>query len=451
MNSIWAVANNTIKQALRMKIAVVFIILLLVLLPVLGASATGDETIKGRLQTFVSYGFSLTSFLLCILTITISIYTVTNDIKEKQIFTIVTKPIRRMEYLTGKLLGVILLNVILLSIFSGIIYSIALYMPKFYKATESELEQVNNEFFTARASIPIPQEDFTEQANERYQKMKESGDIPDNMSRAEAIKEINNILQVLSRSADVGSTLEWEFENVKPLSDSIFIRFKFESLEETPDARIYSRWMVGEPHSVRTGEAGSTPVYVNDFRHLADNFYEIEIPSEVIPESGKLAVVFYNYPLNNTVVIFPKDGMEVLFKAESFTSNFIKSAVLVLSRIVFLGCLGILASTFLSFPVAILLCLVLFVTASFSSFFLESFNFLSQNVGVFYSYTLKWMIKILPEFDKYNPTKFLISARLVSWGFLGQCIFFMVCIKSLLLLALAFLIFTYREIAKIII
>ena len=67
MNSIWAVAKNTIKQALRMKIALVFIILLLVLLPVIGISVTGDETIKGRLQTFISYSLSLTSLLLSLL------------------------------------------------------------------------------------------------------------------------------------------------------------------------------------------------------------------------------------------------------------------------------------------------------------------------------------------------------------------------------------------------
>jgi len=54
MRSIWAVAVNTIKQALRMKVAIVFMVLLFVLLPVLGASATGDETLKGRLQTSVA-------------------------------------------------------------------------------------------------------------------------------------------------------------------------------------------------------------------------------------------------------------------------------------------------------------------------------------------------------------------------------------------------------------
>ena len=63
MHSIWAVATNTIKQALRMKVALVFTLLLIVILPVLGFSATGDETLKGRLQTFVSYSLSLMSFL----------------------------------------------------------------------------------------------------------------------------------------------------------------------------------------------------------------------------------------------------------------------------------------------------------------------------------------------------------------------------------------------------
>ena len=82
MRSIWAVATNSIKQALRMKIAAVFVVLLIVLLPVMGVSMTGDGTLKGRLQTFVSYGLSLTSFLLCLLTIVVSIYSLTSDIKQ---------------------------------------------------------------------------------------------------------------------------------------------------------------------------------------------------------------------------------------------------------------------------------------------------------------------------------------------------------------------------------
>ena len=65
MHVIWAIAKNTIKLALRMKIAIVIIILLLVLLPMMGSVMTGDVTIKGRLQTFISYSLSLISLLLC--------------------------------------------------------------------------------------------------------------------------------------------------------------------------------------------------------------------------------------------------------------------------------------------------------------------------------------------------------------------------------------------------
>ena len=114
MRRIWAVAVNTIAQAVRMKIAAVFIVLLLILLPMMSLVVTGDGTLKGKLQTFVSYGLSLTSLLLCLLTIIISIYSLSSDIKQCQIWTVLTKPIRRFELLCGKLLGMVILDAVLL-------------------------------------------------------------------------------------------------------------------------------------------------------------------------------------------------------------------------------------------------------------------------------------------------------------------------------------------------
>lgn len=102
MRSIWAVAINTLRQALRMKIAVVFTLLLLIFLPALGFTVSGDGTLTGKLQTFISYGLSLVSLLLCLLTIVASVYTLSNDLVEKQIFTVLTKPIRRYQLLDRK-------------------------------------------------------------------------------------------------------------------------------------------------------------------------------------------------------------------------------------------------------------------------------------------------------------------------------------------------------------
>jgi len=64
MRRVWAVARNTIAAALRMKVAVVVIVLLLILLPLMSMIMVGDGTLHGKLQTFVSYGLSLTTLLL---------------------------------------------------------------------------------------------------------------------------------------------------------------------------------------------------------------------------------------------------------------------------------------------------------------------------------------------------------------------------------------------------
>ncbi len=454
MRSIWAVATNTIKQALRMKIAAVFVILLVVLLPVMGAAMTGDGTMKGRLQTFVSYGLSLTSFLLCLLTIVVSIYSLTSDIKQRQIYTVITKPIRRFQLLFGKLLGVILLDVALLVLFSAIIYAITIYIPKYFNASEADLAQLDNEFYTARNSLIPAEVDVTREVLESYEKLKKSGRLPEGVPREKIIARLTEDQKRWKRAAVPGQQLIWEFNNVRPLdpNQSLFIRFKYDVSVNPPDLNVYGIWTVGDYRQIKYGTKRETPIRDFDRKDLIRTFHEIEVPANVVAEDGYLAVGFLNVPLNNTVVIFPpEDGLEVLYEADTFTGNFIRAVLLILFRLIFLACLGILASTFLSFPVAILLCLVIFFTATISGFCLESFDFLGENLSWVYSYTIRPVILLLPQFDKFNPAKFLVPARLLSWPLLAKVAGLMICIKSLLLLLLAVLIFSFREIAKIII
>ncbi len=450
MHSIWAVARNTIRQALRMKVALVFTILLIVLVLVLGFSATGDETLKGRLQTFLSYSLSLMSFLLCLLTIIVSVYTVTSDIEQRQIYTVITKPIRRYQFLLGKLLGVVLLDVMLLVLFSALIYTITVYMPSFVKASEAELVQADKEFFTARAALTVPVKDVSEQVQARYEELERSGELPPNETREEIIAELTKRKQLAERAAAVGYPLVWELENVKPLAESMFIRFKYDIFPNPPDSQVYGQWYAGDDQYIKYGEQPETPIYQQLHKNAARTFHEIEFSSDVVPEDGRLAIAFVNVPLNNATVIFPLDGLEVLYKADSFGANFVRAVLLIFFRLIFLACLGLMASTFLSFPVAVLFCLVLFSTASFSGFVIESFGYLSANVGAVYSYTLKWVIQLLPQFDKFNPTKALVPARLLTWSLLARCVGYMVCIKAVVMLILALVIFRCREIARII-
>jgi len=455
MRRIWAVAINTSRQALRLKVAAIFLLLLLILLPIMGFTATGDGTLKGRLQTFVSYGLSLTSLLLSLLTIIVSIYAITSDIDQRQIYTVVTKPIRRFQIVLGKLFGVVVLDAALLTLFAGIIYAIIVYMPRFSKASPQEIAQVKNEFYTARASLVPPEIDVEETVGEIYrQKRDQLEQLYSNMTRQEIIKELTTLERMKKQAAAVGQRLIWEFENVKPLDaeKNLFIRFKYDVSVTPPDEQVYGDWYIGDLRQMQYGTEISTPIYRASRKDPVRQFREIAVPAAAVAEDGYLAVGFANPTLNQTVVLFPlEDGLEVLYKADTFTGNFIRGALLILCRLVFLACLGGLAGSFLSFPVAILFCLVIFLTGTVSGFVLESFDYLSKNIGLLYTYTIKQLIHLLPRFDRYNPTTFLIPGRLLAWSFLGRVVLVMVCVKALLLLILSLIVFSFRELARIII
>ncbi len=457
MGRIWAVAVNTIRQALRMRIALIFIVLLLILLPVIGLTATGDGTLKGRLQTFISYGLSLTSLLLCLLTIIVSVFTVSSDIEQRQIYTVATKPIRRYQFLLGKLLGVVSLNVALVTLFAGIIYGLVVFLPGFYDASESTLREIDNEFYTARAGLAAPAPDVRDEVIALYNRLERTGQLREvypTLPQDEILRELTLRKQLEKRAAAVGDGLVWEFPNVRPLDpdQSIFVRFKYDVAVEPPNGQVYGRWQIGDMRQVRHGWDFKTPIWPEDRADPIRTFREIEVPARVIADDGYLAVGFLNVPLNRTTVIFPlEDGLEILYKADTFTANYIRGVLLILFRIIFLACLGLLAASFLSFPVAIVFCLVIFFTATVSGFVLESFEYLSASVGQVYSYTIGALVRLLPQFDRYNPTSFLVPGRLIAWSFVGRVLLLMVCIQAFLLLVLALIVFSFRELAKIIV
>ncbi|MGD0551416.1 MAG: hypothetical protein ABSB25_02065 [Sedimentisphaerales bacterium] len=457
MRSIWAVAVNMIKQALRLKIAAVFMVLLLVLLPVMGLTMTGDGTVKGRMQTFVSYGMSLTAFLLSMLTIFTTTYSLTSDVKDKQVYTVLTKPIRRFQFVLGKLLGIVILDAGLLVLFSAIIYGITILLPTVLHADEAQMAQIRDEFFTARASVKPEAPDISQELEQAYKKLKLNGEVPagvdeNPVARHNYMNELGRRIGLRRRAAVVGEELLLEFNNVKPKDPNIFIRFKYDVAVNPPDLSIYSKWVIGDDRPFRMAANPDTPIYSLERKDVIRTFREFSVPADAVAGDGYLAVAFLNVPLNNTVVIFPfEDGLELLYKADTFTANFIRAALLIFVRLVFLSALAVFAGSFLSFPVAILLCMAVFTMANMTGYIGESFNVVGGNVSPVYTWFLQPILSLLPHFDKFDSSQFLVPARLLSWSLLAWLGFSTLCIRALLLVILSLLIFTYREIAKVIV
>lgn len=453
MTRIWAVARNTVAQGLRMKLAIIVILLLVILLPLMGIVMIGDGTLKGKLQTFVSYGLSLTSLLLCMLTIAVSTHSLTSDIKRRQIYLVVTKPVRRFEIICGKLLGVILLLSFLLVVFSGIIYTLTIAIPGISEASIPQLEKAREEFFTSRQSLTdsIDEDRIRQLAFAEYEKLDEAGRLPDGLSTRRIIAELETKHRGRATNVQVGTSRRWTFENVKPLGpdESLFIQYKFGVAIPRPDDKVYALWDVGDDRQYALDRSEwKTDIYRVPRTDTVRTVQVFQVPAKAVAEDGYVALTFHN-PIENQTTVIPQN-VQLLYRSGTFTANFVRAVLVIFTRIVFLAALGVSVSTWLSFPVAMLICVVIFFTGTINGFIVESLDSLSAVAVIVYSLTVKPLLWFLPRFDgEFNPTKYIVAGETIGWFFLMKVFAVTVFLKATILTLFGMFIFTRKEIARI--
>ncbi|MBL7214736.1 MAG: hypothetical protein ISS71_03550 [Phycisphaerae bacterium] len=453
-SGIVAVAKVTFSHAIRMKIAVVVLLLLIVLLPLMSMIIDGDGTLVGKLQTFSSYGLGLVGFLLSILTIAISCFTLSNDLKRNHIYLTVTKPIRRFELVFGKLLGTVLLNLILLTLFGSILYGGILLIPLISDAPHSETARAKHEFFTARIGLKpeLDMETLSQKARERFEALKTKKQLPEGMSVSRVMAELHSEEVMKAKSVAPGRQKVWEFENVRIKNPQdpntvIFIRYKYQTSVEPSDGQVFGQWRIGD---LRQYDAGgmTTQIYGIDRQEATRTVHEFAVPADAVTSDGYLAVAFRNDPGLNRTVIIPED-VEVLYRTGTFTGNYFRVIVLIFVQLIFLSILGIALTTFLSFPIAILFSVSVFFVGLINFFIIDAIEALGKTMFIVYNFIIKPILWFLPHFDQmYQPGWYIVDGKTLEWTFLFSTIGTTLCIKGLLLLLAGMFIFSRREVAK---
>jgi hypothetical protein len=207
-------------------------------------------------------------------------------------------------------------------------------------------------------------------------------------------------------------------------------------------------WRIGDLRQLKIGGKVVTPIYNVERRAAVRTAQEFVIPADAIAEDGYLGLAFYNNPALNQTTIIPED-LKVLYRTGSFTENFFRAVLMVLVRLVFLAVLGISLTTWLSFPVAILVCVLVFFVGLTNGFILDAIDSLGATAGIIYSLTVKPLLWLLPQFDgDYNPNSYIVDGRTIRWGFLLMNAVTALLAKGLLVLIAGCLIFSRREVAK---
>ena len=460
MRRIWAVARTTLREAVRTRTAGVILVTVLAVVVLSPFVLRSTGTLPERVRLVLNYSLSAVGFLLSILTVFLATSTLAGDIREKRIETIATKPIPRWQIVVGKWIGVMLLNVglvVVAGVFSYVLVRHVIGRPSLAKGHE-EREQLEEEVYAARHTVDptMPMADFDEIIDEEIRRRRLAGEMPEGLTEQELRKRRRVQFRTHYNSLPPGEGRGREMEHVTPASrdESLFVRYKVIAsgpLEERPeDNTVELGWIVAPV------KAASHP---DQFRRTTKgtmgDFHEFAVPARVVGSDGLVYIWCINMDPRLVDVGFPaEEGVQLLYTAGTFEWNFVRTMLLLLVRLAFLSALGLAAAAVLSFPVASLFVVFVFICA----LSVNHFVVLSSPIGgteehpIFqspagYRPILKAVAAVVPNFGKYDGTADLATGRFVSWRLVVRGLIVVGAIYGGAVMALGCLYFAGRELA----
>lgn len=349
MRTTWAIARLTFWEGVRMRIVLVFLILLAFIVLRLPFALRGDETLSGRLQTFISYSLGALSVLMGLATVFFSCATLTNEIHSRTLHLVVSKPVHRFSILAGKWIGVNLLNVLMVLLAGLVIYGLAAFIKSRPVQFERDRVKLDEVVWTARLAADPTPPNLDSAVAQRVKAMLEQGRIDESQQEA-AAKEVRRELEQEWVRVPPGQAREYVFDGLAPpdmRQDVYQVRFKARGIPYPIDEMLEIGWVILDP---KTGAP------VDEFRtHERHGEVHQFLVRSTIVKDGRAVLGVYNPsgpPKPVTIYFEGDESLQILYRVGNFEPNLAKSMLMILFRLAFLSAVGLFFGTFVSFPVA---------------------------------------------------------------------------------------------------
>ena len=467
--AVTAIARNVVIEAVRMKVSLVFIVLLLLALAALPGQLDPETPLRYRVQSFLQYGTSGAFWIIALLVLFLSVGTVAFEQRDKVIWQTMTKPVAAWQYLLGKWLGVVGVAAVLLAVSSTGVFlfvgylreqrAIGEYKPFVSAGDEFIAEDrmvLETQVLTARQSVrpmlpSLDPQSIRAEIEGRVERMR-IGD-PDFRDSAEVR---GSIMQaILSEHRD-------SFLAIEPGNREKYVFPGLERAKEFAD-NITFRY--------RVDAGGNDPRAIAKITFYADNMQPVvqEVPlgqtltlnlsPSTIDKDGTLMLTVINGDIytgtaNSETITFPPDGIEVFYPVSTYRANFVRVMLVLWMKLAFLAMVGVFAATHLAFAVACLVAFGIFLMAESAGFLTESLEYYASTgdkdeilwtrvfiraIAVPVSYAFNFYANL-------KPTQHLVDGRMMSWGAVSTGVLVLGALTSVLY-GMGIMIFRRRELA----
>jgi len=484
-----AVARNVLSEAVRMKIGIVFIGFLVLLLAAVPLLLEPDQPLRFRVQQWLQYGTGLGYGVLVLLTAFFGCATVAFEQRDRRLWQTVTKPVAAWQYVLGKWVGVMVLNLVLLSVIASSVFMFTQYLR--FQPAEGEIDafvteagfdtrvfpgfmtddrrKLENEVLVARVGVEpeppeIPERAIEDRAERIVSERLRNQPGLERTSRVmeEAREQAREEFVSLSFSIPRNSAREYVFEGLGDVRDgpsgsSLTLRYRVNAGSNDPSAIYTLRFLfngVAWPRADALNPGGSATLQPGVRQVGLDTVQLISFPPGLIDEDGELRVAVFNDPGNRWEVRLLPEDFEVVYPVGGYEWNFARAMAVLWVKLGFVAAVAVMCSTFLSFPVAVLVGLgVVFASesAGFLSESLDQFSSLTREGEVRYDRLVSRILTmpvawLFEQYASLRPVERLTSGRLLSWGDVGAAVV-QIAAWSALLLGIGVAVFRKRELA----
>jgi hypothetical protein len=457
MQRILAIAWLTWKAALRFKLFLVIAALLILAVVGLPLVIKDDGTARGFTQIILTYTLSAITALLGLSTLWLSCGTLARDIEECQIQVIATKPIARWQIWFGKWLGLVSLNAVLLLISGACVFGLLQWRAT--KLPPAEQKILREQVLVARGSAK--QQNFDAQIDQETEqllqnRLKSSPDLAHSADLPEVRKQIREQVKADFQLVPPGYPKAWQIDlgfaknylQDKPLQ----LRVKFNTANKSTSGTFLLAWQIGS--------AETTNYWQSEPMSLApDTFHEFAIPANLFDKNGVLTIVVANP--NSTALLFPlEDGMEVLYPESGFALNFTRGLGIIFCWLALMAAMGLMAASFLSFPVATFFSLALLTVVMSSGTLADAIDSGSVAAGneetgvaghsiadVVLIPAFKGILTIVQLVQNFSPIDSLSTGRSITWSELGLAFTQIVLVLGGIFAVIGIICFNRRELA----
>ncbi len=475
-----AIARNVLAEAVRMKISLVFIVMLFFVLAAMPMLLNDDQSLRYRVQTFLQYSSGFTFLFIALLVVFFGAATVTYEQREKVIWQTMTKPVAAWQYLLGKWLGVVTLAAILLTVSATGVFLFTEYLRNQtavgevqpYMAgdstgiTEDRLileTQVLTSRVSVRPSLPFsindPVFESALEAQIQRERRTQPGYNPDPAERAALKRKLfqDEISAYLSIDPVTEKYEEFVFHGLgraKALNLPLTLRYKINAEGNRPDVFYILTFGFDEGTVLpprRTGLGFShtmtlSPGFINSKGQIRLQIFNGQLS---MAKDGN-----FDIQTNVNTFTIPPDGLEISYSVGGYRANFVRVFIVLWVKLAMLAMLAVWASTFASFPVACLIAGGLFFIGQSAGFVQEALPGWGKvdNSGdpsvfrIVIYYFADWISTVFKVYNDLRPTARLADGMLLSWGSVSRGVMALGAISVVFFFA-GTLIFRRRQLA----